>query len=383
MIFSTPDLDVQELRALEVIDKVRNEIKYALRTPTRWLGSLRRSSFARAIRGSNSIEGYNVTAEDAIEAAEGEALPDASLETWNAMAGYRIAMTYVLQLSNDPHFCYSEGLLKSLHFMMLQHELKKHPGTYRPGVIYVRDDQTNKIVYEGPVAESVPELTHEFVEALNTATTVPALIRASMAHLNLVMIHPFSDGNGRMGRSLQTLVLGREGILEPEFSSIEEYLGRNTPDYYDVLAAVGRGQWHPDYDARKWVRFCLTAHYRQARTIARRIDHTSLVWDELETELKKRKLPERCIFALADATMGFRIRNGTYRKIADISQNLASRDLNNLVEQKLLVAEGAARGRAYRGSELLREIRRRNAPPKKIEDPFEPNSSPSLFPEYA
>jgi len=41
-----------------------------------------------------------------------------------------------------------------------------------------------------------------------------------MAHLNLVMIHPFSDGNGRMARCLQTLVLGREGILEPEFSSL-------------------------------------------------------------------------------------------------------------------------------------------------------------------
>lgn len=66
-----------------------------------------------------------------------------------------------------------------------------------------------------------------------------------MAHLNLVMIHPFSDGNGRMARCLQTLVLAREGILEPEFSSIEEYLGRNTQDYYSVLAETSEGSWHP------------------------------------------------------------------------------------------------------------------------------------------
>ena len=79
------------------------------------------------------------------------------------------------------------------------------------------------------------------------------MIRAAMAHLNLVMIHPFRDGNGRMARCLQTLVLAREGILSPEFSSIEEYLGRNTQAYYDVLADAGAGHWQPERDARPWV----------------------------------------------------------------------------------------------------------------------------------
>jgi len=54
--------------------------------------------------------------------------------------------------------------------------------------------------------------------------------------------------------------------VAPVFSSIEEYLGRNTQDYYNVLADVGQGSWNPENDARPWVRFCLTAHYRQART---------------------------------------------------------------------------------------------------------------------
>jgi len=63
-----------------------------------------------------------------------------------------------------------------------------------------------------------------------------------MAHLNLTMIHPFSDGNGRMARCLQSLVLARGGKLSPEFLSIEEYLGRNTPSYYQVLSAVAQGE---------------------------------------------------------------------------------------------------------------------------------------------
>jgi Fic family protein len=85
-----------------------------------------------------------------------------------------------------------------------------------------------------------------------------------MAHLNLVMIHPFSDGNGRMARCIHTLVLAREGILEPEFCSIEEYLGYEQQGYYDVLAKVGRGSWHPKSDTRPWLRFILKGHLVQA-----------------------------------------------------------------------------------------------------------------------
>src|SRR3990172_4743171 len=99
----------------------------------------------------------------------------------------------------------------------------------------------------------------------------PAIVRAAIAHLNLVLIHPFRDGNGRMARCLQTLVLAREQILEPIFCSIEEYLGRNTLAYYDILAEVGGGSWQPERDALPWVRFSLTAHLRQARTMLRRI----------------------------------------------------------------------------------------------------------------
>ena len=97
-----------------------------------------------------------------------------------------------------------------------------------------------------------------------------AVIRAGMAHLNLVMIHPFRDGNGRMARALQTLVLARDQIPWPELSSIEEYLGLNTPSYYRVLADVGGRTWQPESDTRPWIRFVLTAHHRQATTTLRR-----------------------------------------------------------------------------------------------------------------
>ncbi len=68
------------------------------------------------------------------------------------------------------------------------------------------------------------------------------------------MIHPFRDGNGRTARILQTFILGCDGILEPGFSSIEEWLGRNAGDYYAILAKTGQGRWNPGNDAHDWMR---------------------------------------------------------------------------------------------------------------------------------
>jgi len=340
--------------------------------------------FARGIRGSNSIEGYNVTVEDAIAAIEGEEPLDATAEAWAAIQGYRTAMTYVLNLANDPHFTYSADLLRGLHFMMMQHDLSKNPGRWRPGPIYVHDDERNETVYEGPDAELVPRLVDEIVLDLSDTdpggATVPAIVRAAMGHLNLVMIHPFSDGSGRMGRCLQTLILARTGILAPQFSSIEEYLGRNTRPYYDVLAAVGAGAWHPERDPRPWIRFCLTAHFRQATTLLRRSRELERLWNMLELEVQSRGLPERILLALADAALGFRVRNATYRPAADISEQVASRDLRAAVDAGLLVAQGERRGRFYVASPIVTAIRQRTKEPGGVIDPFvEPAAIDTLF----
>lgn len=228
MLFKSVVLRHEEMRVGEAINGIYRSLHYALSSPSRWEGVLRRNTFARAIRGSNSIEGYLVTAEDAMAAAEGEEPLDAQEETWHAVTGYRNAMTYVLQLAKDPNFVFNEGYLRSFHFMMLQHDLSKHPGNWRPGPIFVRDEKTGENVYEGPLAETVPKLISELISYLNSLEDADHfVVKAAMAHLNLVMIHPFSDGNGRMARCLQTLFLARKGIADPTFSSIEEYLGHN------------------------------------------------------------------------------------------------------------------------------------------------------------
>jgi Fic family protein len=272
-------------------------------------------------------------------------------------------MTYVLQLASEEGFTYSEQLLKSLHFMMTNYDLHIRPGLWRAGSIFVRNDDIGVTVYEGPDVDQIPELMANLVDSLNATNSLPPMIRAGMAHLNLVMIHPFRDGNGRMGRCLQTLVLARDGILSPVFCSIEEYLGRNTQDYYDVLAAVGKGSWHPENDSRPWNRLILTAHLRQARTLLRRVRESEQLWDKLEKATARLGLPDRTISVLWDAAMGYRVRNATYRAISEqsaddpISEGVASRDLKRMVEAELLIPIGEKRARVYRGSPDLRRLR--------------------------
>jgi Fic family protein len=369
MLYKTPRLTVSEGKVLQDIAAVRNKLKNRISVPKRWLGLLRRNALARAIQGSNSIEGYTVNDEDAIAAAEGEELLEAERETKLAVVGYRNALTFVLQLATDPHFSYNEGFIRSLHYMMLHYDLSKKPGRWRPGPIYVRDEKRHEVVYEGPDADLAPSLVEELIEDLNRKRDDPVMVRAAMSHLNMVLIHPFSDGNGRMARCLQTLVLAREGILEPQFCSIEEYLGENTQDYYAVLAGTAKGNWTPKNDARSWMRFCLTAHYRQGQTLLRRTNEINRLWDELEVLTRRIGLPDRMVFALADAAMGLKVRNATYRVAAEVSENLASRDLKILIDEHLLVPDGEARGRLYRSSDVLKKIRVRTREPKKMSEP--------------
>lgn len=375
MLFRPPPLQAAELEVLQKIDVMRHSLRHTMSAPRRWLGALRKATLARNIRHSNSIEGIQVTRDDALAAVENDEPLTAEKSTWQATIGYRNAMTYVLQLANDPHFSYSEGLIRSLHFMMMQYELARHPGRYRPGMIFVRDERRQQTVYEGPEPESVPGLMAELTIFLNEQLDLPVMIRAAMGHLNLVMIHPFSDGNGRMARCLQTLILGREQIIEPPFCSIEEYLGRYTQEYYEVLARVGQGGFHPENDCRPWIRFNLVAHFRQASWLLQRSRMMQRVWNDVEQLANQKKINERSLPALVDAACGYKIRRSHYMNSAEVSDQVASRDLKILVDQGLLTALGETKGRIYEAAPVLQEIYMRHYETRSHVDPFSSISS--------
>lgn len=359
MLIATPKLDADDLRVLNEIEEYRQKLRHQVREHRRWEGQLRRSLVASAIQGSNSIEGINVSAQDASALVEGE---DMSAEvddhTRRAVEGYRDALTWVQQSVDMTNFSYQEMLLSALHFMIQKYDQRKWPGRYREGGIWVTGRDPLTPVYTGPDAALVPGLMTELVDWLNNGDLdAPALVRASMAHLNLVSIHPWRDGNGRMSRCLHTLVLAQDRVLAPEFSSIEEWLGDplNTQDYYRALRTT-RSTWAPEIvDAHQWMRFCLRAHHLQAQSVQRRVDRAAMLWGALEAVVVEHELDERMVSGLYAAAVG-ELRRATYAKDENLTRDQSVRDLQRLRQRGLIRSVGHARTQRYVADGEIAEI---------------------------
>lgn len=345
-----PSLDAADLRVLHELDEMRLELRAQLRSKPRWDGQLRRSLFAAAIQGSNTIENITISSSDARALVENAPMSaETSEETRQAVAGYRDAMTYVQQTPLMDFFEYSETLLSTLHFMITRYQPAKWPGRYRTGGILVTSADPLEPAYTGPDAELVAGLMQELIEWLHDGDLgAPAYARAAMAHLNLVGIHPWRDGNGRAGRALHTLVLARTGELAPEFSSIEEWLGEriNTVHYYEALRSAQDGEFRPEHDAHSWLRFVLTAHHRQAQRVKRRYEWTVRLWNDLSRLADERGLPERVVSALYAAAVG-EVRRTTYQQDEGLTRDQAIRDIQGLTRAGLLTARGNATSRVY------------------------------------
>lgn len=374
MIYAYPKLEVMDQDVLAMIREQRRLLRHQVgQNPLRWNGFLRKNTFARALQGSNSIEGINANLDEAFAIIDDVRPETLEEETIRALEGYRQAMTYIVRIHDDPHTKIGAQFIRTLHYMMINYDMSKLPGQWRPGPVFVVHEGTGEAVYEGPPAEEIPPLMEELVEQLHSAGDVESsTVLGAMAHLNLAMIHPFKDGNGRMARALQTLVISQNGTSSPTFCSIEEWLGRNTQAYYDILKEVGQGSWHPQNSALPWVRFCLRAHYQQAATLMKRNAHIGRVWGEIAELIRLHGLHERMEGPLLEAAFGHKVRNNNrYREESAISDAVAGRDLRRLCEVGLLEPVGDKRGRYYIASKVLREISLRTREVRQAGDPYE------------
>src|SRR5215208_3935181 len=121
MIFAYPKLAAVDQEVLGMIREQREALRFQVsNNPTRWQGFLRRNTFARALQGSNSIEGINANLAEAVAIMDDEKPETLEEETIRALSGYRTAMTYLLRVHDDPHAEVNVQFIRSLHFMMLQ-----------------------------------------------------------------------------------------------------------------------------------------------------------------------------------------------------------------------------------------------------------------------
>ncbi len=318
-----------------------------------WLGSLRRQLRASAAASSIEIEGYHVPVEERVALATGGQRADPGDADRMALSCYGRAMDHVAVMARDPAFRWLDRVILDLHFDACHFQFDKEPGLYRTQGIEVTSLTGGPPAFVGPPHEDVPSLMAEVIGWLEQedGDTHP-VVRAAMAHLHVVSVHPFRDGNGRIARIVQSLVLAREGLLAPELGSIEEYLGRNTDAYYATLQKVQGGSYQPERDAKPWVGFCVQAHLEQAQLRLDQIAAAGERWAVLEDLVERRGWPDRVAIALEQSLFRGTDR-ASYAKEAEISLATASADLRRLHDAELIVQRGKGRSTRYVASRVL------------------------------
>jgi hypothetical protein len=353
MIYEIPSITPPLRAKLDELDGLRASLGRATANPTPWLGTLRRLTTASSVASSVSIEGYSVAPGEAAEIIDAGDAGDLGDENRQAVVCYARAMDHVGVMATDPVFRWLDRVILDLQFDACYFQRDRSPGHWRTGPISVTA-AGGGVVYEGPPAESVVPLMGEVVQWLSGGDLdAHFAVRGAMAHLHTVSVHPFRDGNGRISRLVQSLVLALDGLLSPEFSSIEEYLAANTPEYYAVLERVQGGRYQPERDATEWVHFCIDAHLVQARRRLDQIAEASQRWRFLEALVESRDWPDRLVIALEQSLIGGTDRT-TYMREADISLATASNDFRRLVDAGLISPAGRGKSVRYHASDALR-----------------------------
>ena len=354
MIYTTPEIEGALHARLAELKELRSRLERQVREPVRWVGSLRRHVRAASAAGSTSIEGFSVSPEEAADLVERQAVGPEENENRQAVACYARSMDHVSTMAADPAFCWLDRVILDLHFDACWFQRDMDPGLWRSGPIGVTGAD-GSLEYRGPDADEVPALMAEVVSWLAAGKpSVDGIVRAAMAHLNVISVHPFQDGNGRISRIIQSLVLALDGASVPEFISIEEYLGAHTQDYYAALREVQGGSYRPERDATAWVEFCVEAHVTQARQRLGQIERAAARWEHLEVLVAERGWPERFTIALEQSLVG-RTDRARYAAEASTSPATASGDFRRLLDAGLLEQHGQGRSTAYLATTLLRE----------------------------
>jgi Fic family protein len=271
-------------------------------------------------------------------------------------------MDHVGVMAADPGFEWVDRVVLDLHFDACYFQKSKGPGRYRTQGIEVTGPGGGPPAYLGPPADNVRSLMREVIKWMGTGDVeAHVVIRAAMAHLHVVSVHPFADGNGRISRIVQSLVLAQGGLLAPEFVTVEEYLGENTAAYYAALQAVQGGSYQAQRDAMPFVSLCVQAHIAQARRRLRQLSEAAARWAFLEALVEGRGWPDRLVIAMEQSLFSGTDRT-SYAAEAHVSAPTASNDLRRLVDAGLINQHGRGRATRYVASKALAaDVRQRVA----------------------
>ncbi|TAN52554.1 MAG: Fic family protein [Methylococcaceae bacterium] len=229
---------------------------------------------------SSKIEGTQTNMEEALQEKEDIALD--KRDDWEEVQNYVAAMNQAIaRLQTLP---WSARLIRETHKVLLQGVRGKHkqPGEFRQSQNWIGGASISDAVFVPPAHTSIAELIGDielFVH--NDAQHFPELLKIALVHYQFETIHPFLDGNGRVGRLLITLYLVDKGLLQRPVLYLSDFFERNRSLYYDNLTRVREKN-----DLLQWFKFFLVGIVETAKSGIVTFDHILKLQKEVDARIQ-------------------------------------------------------------------------------------------------
>lgn len=214
------------------------------------------------------------------------------------------------------------------------------PGVYRKG--------ENKVSnYIPPNQGDVPALMREFALWLRSDAEVHPVLKAGIAHIHLVAIHPFWDGNGRTARGLSTLILQKSPFSFKKLLSLEASMFRIRDDYFTAIERTLGDHFQSEYDSTPWLGFFTDTLLTHTRELVAKLTDWHREMTDVYKTLEGFDVNQRQSEGLMYAVRMGRLTRPDYVEVTGASPITASRDLAWLVQKGLLEPQGNTRARVY------------------------------------
>jgi Fic family protein len=195
-----------------------------------------------------------------------------------------------------------------------------------------------RVHYEAPVAARLHGEMKKFLDWFEKESSTDLVLKAGLAHLWFVTIHPFDDGNGRIARAIADMVMARSEQSPQRFYSMSAQIRQERKSYYEILEATQKG----DLDITRWLEWflvCLGRAFDRAETILAAVLSKARFWDRFAaTELNERQ--RSMINRLLNGFEG-KLTSSKWAKLEKCSQDTALRDIEDLVRKGVLAKESA------------------------------------------